>query len=80
MKYIDGKPVLLGDKVDLGGGMTGIVVAVIDAGQFSSGYPSDEWSYLSTGALVESAEGGLIHCPSAEGDFALLKRAEHQAT
>jgi len=79
MKYIDGKSVLLGDRVDLGGGMTGVVVAVIDVGEFSSGYPADEWSYLSVGALVESSEGGLIHCPESGHDFALLERVASQA-
>lgn len=78
MKYVDGKSVLLGDKVDLGGGMTGVVVAVIDAGEFFSGYPAGEWSYLSVGALVESVEGGLIHYPDSEGDFTLLERAANQ--
>lgn len=73
MKYIDRKSVQLGDKVSLGGGMTCIVVAVIDAGEFSIGYPADEWSYLSEGALVESSEGGLIHCPS--NGFLLLEGA-----
>ena len=75
MKYSDGKPVLLGDKVDLGGEMTGTVVAVIGAGEFSSGYPASEWSYLSLGVLVESPEGGLLHYTSTDQDFILIERA-----
>lgn len=39
MKYRDGKEVHIGDYVDLGGGMSGVVVAVIDANAFSSDYP-----------------------------------------
>jgi hypothetical protein len=75
VKYADGKPVLLGDKVGLGGGMTGIVVAVIDSGKYSDMYPASEWSYLLIGALIESKEGGVIHHPNSEGDLELLGRA-----
>jgi len=75
MRYSNGEPVLIGDKIDLGGGMTGTVVAVIDAGEFSNKYPASEWSYLSIGALVESPEGGIIHYPDSEHDFTLLERA-----
>lgn len=74
MKYVDGKRVLLRDKVNLGGGVTGIVVALIDDGKYSSQYPIDEWSYLSVGALVESSEGELIHFSDSKGDFVLLER------
>lgn len=76
MKYCDGNPVLLGDSVDLGGGDTGIVVAVIDQDEFSSRYPMNEWSYLSMGALVESSKYGLIHYSSSEHDFELIERAK----
>ncbi|MCC8447150.1 hypothetical protein [Xanthomonas translucens] len=77
MKYSNGEVVLLGDKVGIGGGGVGIVVAVIDTGEYSSGYAADEWSYLSAGALVESPQGGLIHYLDAEHDFELLERAEN---
>lgn len=75
MKYSNGEAVLLGDKVDLGGGMAGIIVAVIDDGKFSNGYPASEWSYLAIGALVESPEGGLIHYTDSEHDFMLVERS-----
>jgi len=75
MKYSDGQSVSLGDKVDLGAGMVGVVVAIIDTGEFSSGYLESEWNYLLVGALVESPEGGLIHYPDFGHNFTLLKRA-----
>ncbi|RNF86307.1 hypothetical protein [Montanilutibacter psychrotolerans] len=75
MQYVDGESVLLGDKVYLDSGMTGVVVAVIDAGEYSAGYREEEWSYLSVGALVESTEAGLIHYPDSSSGFTLLKRA-----
>jgi hypothetical protein len=74
MKYSDGSPVLLGDKVDLGGAMTGVVVAVIDADFFSDEYPANEWSYLLTGVLIESLEAGLIYREKIEHDFDLIAR------
>lgn len=74
MKYQDGSPVLLGDIVSLGAGISGQVVAVIDSGEFSRIYPEGDWAYLKVGALVESSEAGLIHCPSSAFDFILLKR------
>ncbi|TDR43033.1 hypothetical protein DFR29_10737 [Tahibacter aquaticus] len=76
MKYCGGRPVLLGDTVDLGGGDTGSVVAVIDQGKFSSRYPMNEWSYLSIGALVESSKYGLIHYSGSEHDFELMERTK----
>lgn len=75
MKYMDGNEVLLGDIVDLGNDMKGVVVAVIDAGAYSSGYLQDEWSHLQQGALLEAEGFGLLHCPTSEHDFALIDRA-----
>lgn len=75
MKYADGKSVLLGDKVDLGAGVTGVVVAVIDSNEFANGYKAEEWAYLLVGALVESEEAGLTHYPNSDNDFELIKRS-----
>ena len=38
MKYEDGFEVLLHDQVDLGGGVTGTVVAVLDTGMYTPDY------------------------------------------
>jgi hypothetical protein len=75
VKYNNGDPVILGDKVDLGGEMKGVVVAVIDTNEFSLDYPADEWSYLAIGALVVSSDGGLIHYTNSEQNFILIERA-----
>ena len=74
MKYSDGQEVRVGDRVGLGGGLFGRVVAVMDTGEYSEHYSAEEWSYLGTGALVLSKDAGLIHCPSAEGDLCLIGR------
>lgn len=76
MKYNSGEAVLLGDIIELEGGMTGVVVAIINAGEFSDGYPAKQWHYLETGVLVESPEGGLIHYPGPITDFNLIKRLD----
>lgn len=75
MNYSDGEIVLLGDKVSFGGGINGFVVGVIDTREFSKGYLQDEWLYLTTGALVESAEAGLVHYPDFS-DVALIERSK----
>ncbi|WP_313759708.1 hypothetical protein [Diaphorobacter nitroreducens] len=76
MMYFSGSPILLGDRVGLGGGVTGIVVAVIDSGLYSEDYPEREWAYLNSGVLIETAEAGLIHRPVAGDDFDLLERGQ----
>jgi hypothetical protein len=65
MRYPDGQPVMLGDRVRYGTtGTLGRVVGIVDAGEFAHGYPSSEWSYLEEGVLVESDQFGLIHYQS----------------
>lgn len=73
MNYSNGKVVLLGDPVGLGGGMTGVVVAVIETKDFAKGYIPDEWIYLKTGVLVESPEAGIVHYPQFPEDVALIE-------
>lgn len=74
--YFSGSPVLLGDRVDLGAGVTGVVVAVIESGLYSEDYPESEWGYLNSGVLIETSEAGLIHRPDAGYDFVLLERGQ----
>lgn len=76
MNYENGTAVLVGDRVGLGGGMTGVVVAVLDAGEFSAGYPAEDWSYLRTGVLIESPQAGVVHYPDAWASLVLLGRAD----
>lgn len=74
MRYADGQEVSLGDQVQLGGGMTGSVVAVIDTGEYSKGYLMEEWSCLLKGVLVMSPEAGLVHFPTPDQDLVLVDR------
>ena len=52
----------IGDHVD-DGGMSGIVVANIESGEFSAEYTASDWAYLAVGVLVKTAEAGLVHYP-----------------
>ena len=61
MKYEDGKQVLLGDKVYLDGGITGIVMCSIDDGIYTSEYLESEWEHLKKGVMFFSEQAGLIH-------------------
>ncbi|MGY8564430.1 hypothetical protein L0938_13530 [Paracidovorax citrulli] len=74
MKYEDGFEVLLHDQVDLGGGVTGTVVAVLDTGMYTPDYLEEHWGYLAQGALVKSSEMGLVHFPYPDVDFTLIRR------
>ena len=74
MKYEDGTEVLLHDRVDLGGGMTGSVVAVFDNGRYTPDYPKELWGHLAQGALVKSSEMGLVYFPVPSVDFTLIRR------
>lgn len=64
----------LGDRVKLGAAY-GVVVFIIDTGEFSEGYPSTSWSYLMNGAMIEFDRFGLIHYTVPEKDLELVSRA-----
>lgn len=65
---------MLGDAVTLPGGLEGVIVCVLDDGQYTAEYSESNWSYLKTGALVNTSEAGLVHFPAAEDDFVLRHR------
>ncbi len=78
MKYSDGHKIKVGDKVKLWEGCFGEVVASIDEGDYSTGYPKFDWDYLKKGVLINSDEAGLIHYLEPEKTLILLKRAENE--
>lgn len=61
MNYSDGSEVRLGDRVRLGNGDTGVVVASPESGEFGEGYSKEAWSSLETGALIRTDRGALVH-------------------
>ena len=74
MKYIDGGEVCIGDKV-IAADSEGVVVCVIDTGQFSEEYPAG-WDYLNKGMLIETVKWGLMHYPDVSDDVILVERAK----
>jgi hypothetical protein len=74
MQYADGQEVRLGDRVKLGKDDSGIVVALIDTGEYSAEHPEAQWSYLKRGVMIEFPLYGLIHYEIPEPDLQLLNR------
>ncbi len=74
MKYEDGQDVMLGDRVRLGADEGGIVVASIDAAEYSEAYPEAQWGHLGKGVLIAFPSYGLIHYETAEPDLQLIRR------
>lgn len=74
LRYFDGEEVYLGDEV-IADDSEGIVVGVIDSGQFSDDFQAD-WSHLGRGMLVETKKWGLIHYPETDEDVIFVKRAK----
>jgi len=77
MLYQDGQQVLLGDLVDLGAEMTGVVVGLIEENLYATGYSNNDWGVLKVGALVESSEAGIMHFPTPYVDFVLIERQKN---
>ena len=65
---------MLGDVLKLWEGCVGVVVCSIDDGEYSPKYPEEDWSYLKSGILIDSDQGGLVHYSKAESSFALIRR------
>lgn len=74
MKYADGQEMKLGDRVRLGADDGGVVVCLIETGEYSEEHPEGQWSYLKKGAMVEFPKYGLIHYEQPESDLQLIAR------
>ncbi len=76
MKYPDGQEVRLGDRVRLGQDDSGIVVASIDAREYSVEHPEAQWGYLKNGVVIRFPKYGLVHYEQPEPDLQLIGRAQ----
>lgn len=76
MKYEDGKQVLLGDKVHLDGGISGIVMCSIDDGIYTPEFLESDWEHLNQGVMVFSEQAGLIHYAKWNKDCVLMERSK----
>jgi hypothetical protein len=73
MKYNDGRPVAVGDRVKLGGKLRGVVVCSIDSKEFSPDFPEGDWGYLESGVIIQTTTGDIFHYTEPDEDFALIK-------
>ncbi len=78
MKYATGQIVKLGDRVAMGGGMTGVVIGCIDEGEFADPFLTKEWEFLGVGILVKSPEAGVVHYQSPTPDLKLIERSHER--
>ena len=76
MKYADGQIAMIGDELELGGEMTGIVVACLDERQFTPEFPESRWGVLKSGVLVNSEQAGIIHYPEPDSHVLLIRRQQ----
>jgi len=80
-KYPDGQAIAIEDTVDLGDGISGVVVAIISQREYAIGYSEEEWGYLENGVLIMSRGRGLVHFPHAHVASSLvLRRMQDPAT
>lgn len=77
MRYADGNDARIGGVIAIGGKHRGTVVACIDRGEFSDGYPAAQWSYLGKGILVDTDFGGIVpYLDENADDMMLVRRAK----
>jgi len=73
--YHDGQEVRLGDRVRCGQDSGGIVVAILDTGEYEGGeHCAAQWGYLKQGVMIAFPLYGVIHYAALEPDIALLSR------
>jgi hypothetical protein len=68
-----GRQIRLGDKVAIGGGISGVVVFSIDTDEYSPGFPKDDWQYLGRGVMVQTETVGLVHLSVADEHTEIVK-------
>jgi len=75
MKYTDGRRVSIGDRVKLWEDEFGTVVCSIDSREYTTDYPEEAWSHLSSGVLIKTDDGELFHYDEPDEDFELVRSA-----
>ncbi len=75
MNYPSGESVQIGDIVHLGGDQSGVVVGIIDDGEYADGYREEDWKYLGNGLIVSTGFGDL-RLDEPDEDFELVAHQE----
>jgi hypothetical protein len=77
MLYADGQKVQVGDRVEAWpGGPKGIVLFIVDTGEYAPGYSAKEWDYLEHGFMVEEEGAGLVFYTKTDEDYRLIARKD----
>ena len=74
MNYKNGKAIMVGDLVSLGGEMKGIVICSLDDQQALHGVDIEKWLYLKKGIVISSKEAGLVYYDEPDYDLRLIRR------
>lgn len=61
MKYTDGNQARVGDQVFIANQYHGVVVANMDGDEYSNEHPREAWGYLTSGIMIDTDFGGLVH-------------------
>jgi len=61
VNYEDGQAIKVGDRVSIDSNYTGVVVANIEAGDYSKAHAKEQWDYLEVGVLIDTDFGGIVH-------------------
>lgn len=64
-RYATGELMQVGDRITENS-WGGIIVAIIDSGEYGSGLVREHWEHLKTGILVDFDDGGLTHFSKKE--------------
>ena len=68
-KYPDGREIRVGDRIFYHG-QPGTIVFVADHGEYSPGYPKEEWPGIQSGFMIEFTNGARLHLDAPDGHFA----------
>jgi hypothetical protein len=69
-----GRQIRLGDRLNIGGGIAGVVVCSIDTDEYSPNFPKDAWSYLGSGIMVQTERAGLVHLNESNEDIKVTEQ------
>jgi hypothetical protein len=74
MNYPDGQDIKLGDIVDLGGGMEGVVVIDVENREFTDRFDMSVVLFLESGIMIDTNNIGLLHLPANHDHYIKLIR------
>jgi hypothetical protein len=60
VKYDDGTVACVGDRVHIRNGDTGVIIASMDTGEYSSDAPKSDWEHVGPWIIVRTDAGALV--------------------